>query len=222
MLKHLLRSGLVALIGLGAIACKETRVNPMGTLPICEIISTQESNLESTDITGFSASAVLDALTEPATTQVTYLDGTTSVLTLSLAYNDGAVQLVEQLAMESDPTWYADEPCVSYIDIEATLTLSSEDGAVDVTESVNLKAYQLDYVTAGREILSGSLVGLLEASALNPTENDRIRYYLDNTWRQGTVTGRLVANIEHGALSDTDDGSPESIVSISMNHLATW
>ena len=129
--------------------------------------------------------------------------------------------MVERPGNEPDPSWYPEEPCLSYIDIEATLTLSSEDGAIDFNESVNLKAYQVDYVTTAREVVSGALEGLLAASNLNPTENDRIRYYLDTTWLQGDVTGSLTANIETGALL-ADESSPESIVSVSMNSLARW
>lgn len=193
----------------------------MGTLPTCETISTQESNLESIDITGFSAAAVLAPLSEPRTATVTYLDGSNSVLTISLNYTDGVILLVERPSEQFDPNWYPAEPCLSYIDIEATLTLSSEDGAIDITEPVNLKAYQVDYITTAHEVVSGALVELLEASALNPTENDRIRYYLDNAWLQGNVTGRLTANIEPGALA-ADEASPGSIASISMNYLANW
>jgi hypothetical protein len=180
-----------------------------------------ESNLESIDITGFSASAVLDALSEPRTATVTYLDGSNSVLTITLNYTDGAIQLVERADTQFEPDWYPEEPCLSHIDIEATLILSSDDGAIDFTEPVNLKAYQVDYITTAREVLSGALTGLLEASSLNPSENDRIRYYLDTAWLQDNVTGSLTANIEPGALS-ADESSPESIVSISMNSLASW
>ena len=86
---------------------------------------------------------------------------------------------------------------------------------------MNLQAYEVDNVTTGHEIVSGAIVSLLEASTLNPSSNDRVRYYLDNTWRQGGVTGDLMATIEPGALS-ADEGSAESIVSISMNYLAEW
>ncbi len=188
---------------------------------MCETISTQDSTLESTELTGFSAAAVLDALSEPTTTQVTYLDGTSSSLTISVNYADGAIQLVEKPGMEADPTWDPQEPCLSHINIEATLVLSSEDGAIDVTESVNLKAYQVDYVTTAHEILSGAIVNLLEASTLNPGDNDRIRYYLDNAWREDTVTGNLMATVETNALS-SEESSAETIVSISMNNLAEW
>lgn len=193
----------------------------MGTLPACETISTQDSTLESLDITGFSASTVLNALSEPSTATVTYLDGSTSILTITLNYTDGAIQLIEKPDTQFEPVWYPEEPCVSHIDIEATLTLSSDDEAIDFAEPVNLKAYQVDYVTTAREIVSGALTGLLEESSLNPGENDRVRYYLDTAWIQGNVTGSLTANIEPGALSE-DEASPESIVSISMNSLARW
>ena len=56
---------------------------------------------------------------------------------------------------------------------------------------------------------------------MNPSNNDRVRYYLDNTWRQGSVSGNLMATIESGALSE-NEGPAESIVSISMNYLAEW
>ena len=86
---------------------------------------------------------------------------------------------------------------------------------------MNLHAYQVEDVTTGHEILSGAIVNLLEASAPNTTSNDRIRYYLDNTWRQGSVTGDLMATIEPNALS-SEESSSESITSISMNYLAEW
>ena len=212
---------LTALVCAGSMACQTKRVNPIGTVPTCETTSTQEVNLDSTDIVGFSAEAALNILSEPVSAQATYLDESTSSLTISISYTSGAIQLVEQAFPSQEPDWYPAEICANHINIPATLTIISEDGVIDLAESVNLKAYRVDQATVSHEIVSSAIVNLLEASSLNPTSSDRVRYYLDNTWDQGTITGDFIATIEPNALS-SDENSSESTTSISMNYLARW
>ena len=117
---------LLALLLCGPLACSKTTMAGPYAPETCEEIGTQESSLESVDIMGFSAAAILDTLSAPNTTQVTYLDNTTSTITAQVTYTGGGIQLVEQTPTPAGEDWYPEEPCMNYIDIEATLTLTSE------------------------------------------------------------------------------------------------
>ena len=208
-----------ALLLCGPLACSQTTIMPL--YQPCELVGTQPSDLASTDLTGFSASAVLDNLSEPYIAQITYKNGATSTLTANLTYDNGEIQRVEKVLNGNSEDLYFDEPCTSYIDIETTLNLTSEDGLLDLTETVHLQAYRLDYAQVRHEVLSGALEELLNASAVNRSSSDRVRYYLNNTWLEGAISGSATATVEPNTNS-ADDAAPESIVSIEIKYLAQW
>lgn len=219
MLKTSARFTIYALLLCAPLACTQTAVTPI--YQPCELVETLPSDLESTDLTGFSASAVLSALSEPFTAQVTYKNGATSNLTANLTYSGGEIQRVEKVLNGNDPDLYFDQPCASYIDIETTLSLTSEDGLLDITETVHLQAYGVDYALIGHEVVSGGLEELLNASEVSTSNSDRVRYYLNNTWREGAITGSATATVEPNANAPQSSAS-ESIVSIEIKYLAEW
>ena len=185
----------------------------------CELVGTQPSDLESTDLTGFSGAAVLENLDEPVSVPITYENGGTSVLTARITYANGPVQRVEKVLNGYDDGLYLDEPCSSYLNIETNLTLTTEDGLLNLAETVQLHAFGLNHAIVNHEVLSGALDALGNAAAVDSTSSDRIRYYINNTWLEGTISGDARSTVEPDVNPSASD---ESITTIELKGLADW
>ena len=211
---------LLALTSAGTLACSETVRGPY-TPMTCEEVGSQIISLNTVGLTGFSAATILENVRGPTSLPMTYANGTTSTLTLQITYSEGVIAEVEQVRTEAGQNLLPEEPCMNHMRIEALVSLSSEDGLINLEEPMQLMAYAIDDIILSHEILSESLEALLEAASLTPSEQDRVRYYLDNRWVADTLGGEIMATIEPNGNS-SQDTEPETIVSISMNTLATW
>ncbi|MBT6178448.1 MAG: hypothetical protein HOI23_14475 [Deltaproteobacteria bacterium] len=217
MLKQSIHALPLTLLFWYLVACSQS-VTTMPYQP-CELVGTQPSDLESTDLTGFSGAAVLENLNEPVSVPITYENGGRSVLTARITYANGSVQEVEKVLNGYDDGLSLDEPCTSYINIETNLTLTTEDGLLNLVETVQLHAFGLNHAIVNHEVLSGALDALWNAAAVDTSSSDRIRYYLNNTWHEGTISGDARATVEPGA---NPSASSESITTIELKGLADW
>ncbi|MBT6434602.1 MAG: hypothetical protein HOK28_15995 [Deltaproteobacteria bacterium] len=217
MLKQSIHALPLTLLFWYLVACSQS-VTTMPYQP-CELVGTQPSDLESTDLTGFSGAAVLENLNEPVSVPITYENGGRSVLTARITYANGSVQEVEKVLNGYDDGLSLDEPCTNYINIETNLTLTTEDGLLNLVETVQLHAFGLNHAIVNHEVLSGALDALWNAAAVDTSSSDRIRYYLNNTWHEGTISGDARATVEPGA---NPSASSESITTIELKGLADW
>jgi hypothetical protein len=217
MLKHSIHALPITLLFWCLVACSQS-VTTMPYQP-CELVGTQPSDLESTDLTGFSGAAVLENLDEPVSVPITYENGGTSVLTARITYANGPVQRVEKVLNGYDDGLYLDEPCSSYLNIETNLTLTTEDGLLNLAETVQLHAFGLNHAIVNHEVLSGALDALGNAAAVDSTSSDRIRYYINNTWLEGTISGDARSTVEPDVNPSASD---ESITTIELKGLADW
>lgn len=82
-------------------------------------------------------------------------------------------------------------PCADYLEIPATVTFASGDGAFDETLAVALRALTPVDASAGADLDPDALEGTFTITEIDPDDWDEVSLSFSNSWGEGTVRGEL-------------------------------
>lgn len=162
---------------------------------------------------GFSADTLLRALGAERETRLTWADGSSTPLTLTLERSTGAVAFEEREWTESRsgaepalaPIGAGNElalpQCNDVVSLPVSMRVTTSDGAFAEQLTVRLLAESATRATAGATLDAQSLTGSFRVTALDPAAYDRVLVNVSLTlgseaW-SGTVSGQAI-----------DDGEP--------------
>lgn len=169
---------------------------------------------------GFSADALLSALGSEHETRLTWADGSSTRLTLTLERSDGAVAFEEREWQESSSgaesavaqVGGTDEvplpQCNDVVSLPVTLSLATNDGALAEQLPLRLLAESATRATTGATLDTEELTGSFRVTAVDPAAYDRVLANItlafgDDAW-SGTISGQAV---------DDGDGSADGSTS---------
>lgn len=170
---------------------------------------------------GFSAQDALNNLEGSYEASLTWGDGTTTTLSLSIDDREGAVELVDQEVAESssgqEMTSDAAMPmCEDFVSIPVTVTFATADGKFNESWALVMNVTQADQVSFYHEVLPTGFTGSYSLQLMDPADFDEVKVIFDLQFAPQTATGTVY---EFG--SKAEEGS-DGVASATQEAVATW
>jgi hypothetical protein len=168
---------------------------------------------------GFSADDLLGALGDERDTRLTYEDGSSTTLSMTLARDDGGAVQYQDRAFVSDGSGaeIAPEQCPDVVSVPVALTFSTGDQAFAEEWSLALLAESTTSASAQVEIDLETLRGNFTVTQVDPAQFDDVIAYLAITLAEDAWSGRL-----DGAGVQTSGSGPDSAVSATAFDIASF
>jgi hypothetical protein len=204
------------------VGCFEKRDPSLEDGPYCENTPTVVTLEETTEL-GFSG-ADLMALAEGGFDEtLTWIeDGSTTPVHVSVGYAEGEVRYVSSEAVYPD----SDEPtidigieCQDYLEVDVSLVITTEDGALDESLELALRSDEGTRVSGSLELDHTQLDGSYEFTLMDPSEYDSVTHFLDVLFEESGCSGELMAQAEG---CDDDCTGDECTCWASNDTVASW
>jgi hypothetical protein len=149
-------------------------------------------------------------------------DDATTPLAVSVAYAEGEVRFIDSVAVYPDQGVLTEDIgvlCYASVEVDVTLSITTEDGALD--ESFELAISSMDglEIGAGETFHHDDMVGSYEFTLMDPSEYDDVNHSLHVNFDEAGCSGSFEAQAE-----GCDDGctGDECTCWASMDTVASW
>lgn len=148
----------------------------------CQDISSTALSLDETSTLGFKASDLLAAVEKTYTDTLVWSDGSTTGLTLSIDYADGAIAFVDSEYQSADDgsEIYAPDMmmCPDRMDIAVNVTFKTDDGAFDESWSLTLNTTNGTEGALYEALALDGLKGTYAIRELDPADFDEVMAFI--------------------------------------------
>jgi hypothetical protein len=204
------------------VGCFEGDKNTLEDGPYCEDTPTVVG-LDEVTALGFSgADLLLLAEGEHAETLTWAETGATTPVAVGVAYAEGEVRFVDSVAVypEGDgETPAIGVECFARVEVDVTLTIATEDGALDESFALSLGSQDGLTTTAWYSFDHEELNGSYEFTLMDPSEYDSVQHGLSVSFEEGASRGEITAQAEG---CDDDCSGDECTCWASIDTVAYW
>jgi hypothetical protein len=204
------------------VGCFDGDKNALEDGPYCEDTPTVVALEELTELGLSGADLLLLAEGEHAEVLTWAETGTTTPVAVTVAFTEGEVRFVDSEAVypEGDePTTAIGVECEDYVEVDVSLAITTEDGALDEAYELALRSYDGATVSASVSFDHAEMIGSYELTLMDPSEYDSVEHGLDVAFDEAGSSGELIVMAEG---CDDDCSGDECACWASMDTVASW
>ena len=170
---------------------------------------------------GFSAQDALNNLEASYEANLTWADGTTTAVTISIDDRAGDIEFVD-LELAESSSGQEEAPaevmpmCEDFVSIPVTVTFATADGKFNESWALSMQVTQANQATFYHEVLPDALTGSYAFQSLNPADFDEVKVTFTLNFAPQNATGSVY---EFG--SKAEEGS-DGVASATQEEVATW
>lgn len=170
---------------------------------------------------GFSAQDALNYLESSYEATLTWADGTTTAVTMSIDDRDGDIEFVDQEVDNSSSgqeEYQADAMimCEDFVSIPVTVTFATADGKFNESWALSMQVTQADQATFYHEVLPDGFTGSYALQSLNPADFDEVKVTFTLNFAPQSATGSVY---EFGSKAEAGN---DGVASATQEEVATW